>query len=123
MEENKKINQLNGYIKEILSNTFEKVGINLFNDKIKMVLENYKKSLFDYSFKNMEELPEFQEVLNTILKIQRFGISGLEKETQFINELFPKMEIAKKIEDILDETDMEEFARLKMIKKDKKGEV
>ena len=47
MEENKKINQLNGYIKEILSNTFEKVGINLFNDKIKMVLENYKKSLFE----------------------------------------------------------------------------
>ena len=99
MEENKKINQLNGYIKEILSNTFEKVGINLFNDKIKMVLENYKKSLFDYSFKNMEELPEFQEALNIILKIQRFGISGLEEETKFINELFPKMEIAKKIED------------------------
>lgn len=99
MEENKKINQLNGYIKEILSNTFEKVGINLFNDKIKMVLENYKKLLFDYSFKNMEELPEFQEALNIILKIQRFGISGLEEETKFINELFPKMEIAKKIED------------------------
>ena len=65
------------------------------------------------------ELAEIENIIfrleKSIEKVQRRANANALKEI-----IIPRDEkIAKKIEDILDETDMEEFARLKMIKKDK----
>ena len=67
-----------------------------------------------------EYLVNFAQIETTITRLK----ASIEKVERRINALeqviIPRDEkIAKKIEDILDETDMEEFARLKMIKKDK----
>lgn len=96
MEE--KLNQLNSYIKGILNAAFENVGINISDGQTKKVLENYKNSLYSISFKYIEDLPEFQEVLNLILKIQKFGMRAQKKETKYIDELFPKIEIMQELE-------------------------
>ena len=61
-----------------------------------------------------------EEIENIIFRLEK-SIEKVQRRANALKEIIiPRDEkIAKKIEDILDETDMEEFARLKMIKKDK----
>ena len=63
---------------------------------------------------------ELAEIENIIFRLEK-SIEKVQRRANALKEIIiPRDEkIAKKIEDILDETDMEEFARLKMIKKDK----
>ena len=63
---------------------------------------------------------ELAEIENIIFRLEN-SIEKVQRRANALKEIIiPRDEkIAKKIEDILDETDMEEFARLKMIKKDK----
>ena len=58
------------------------------------------------------------EIENIIFRLEK-SIEKVQRRANALKEIIiPRDEkIAKKIEDILDETDMEEFARLKMIKK------
>ena len=68
-----------------------------------------------------EYLVNFAQIETTITRLK----ASIEKVERRINALeqviIPRDEkIAKKISDILDETEMEEFARLKIVKKDKK---
>ena len=58
--------------------------------------------------------------IHIIFRLEK-SIEKVQRRANALKEIIiPRDEkIAKKIEDILDETDMEEFARLKMIKKDK----
>ncbi len=61
---------------------------------------------------------ELAEIENIIFRLEK-SIEKVQRRANALKEIIiPRDEkIAKKIEDILDETDMEEFARLKMIKK------
>ena len=63
---------------------------------------------------------ELAEIENIIFRLEK-SIEKVQRRANALKEIIiPRDEkIAKKIEDILDETDMEEFARLKMIKKNK----
>lgn len=68
-----------------------------------------------------EYLVNFAQIETTITRLK----ASIEKVERRINALeqviIPRDEkIAKKISDILDETEMEEFARLRIVKKDKK---
>lgn len=61
---------------------------------------------------------ELAEIENIIFRLEK-SIEKVQRRANALKEIIiPRDEkIAKKIEDILDETDMEEFARLKMVKK------
>ena len=61
---------------------------------------------------------ELAEIENIIFRLEK-SIEKVQRRANALKEIIiPRDEkIAKKIEDILDETDMEEVARLKMIKK------
>lgn len=62
---------------------------------------------------------ELAEIENIIFRLEK-SIEKVQRRANALKEIIiPRDEkIAKRIEDILDETDMEEFARMKMIKKE-----
>lgn len=84
-----KLNNLNSFIKYILNTAFQNNNY-FFSDKDKMVIKSFRENIFLKSIENIEELTEFQGVLNIISQIRRFGLKGRVKDTEFIEEVFPK---------------------------------
>jgi len=93
----KKLKELNGFIKFVLNTAFE-TNYYFFTEKDKMAIKSYRENIFEKSIDNMAEVSEFQELLNIISKIRKFGLRGRIEDTEFIEKLFPKEYILEKIE-------------------------
>ena len=64
----------------------------------------FRKKLFEISIEEMESIPEVQEVLKIIIKIQKFSIKGRPQETEFIEKVFPKEDIINALEKHIEKT-------------------
>lgn len=79
---------------------------------------NVDETIIKYN-KVKKYIIELAEIENIIFRLEK-SIEKVQRRANALKEvIIPRDEkIAKKIEDILDETDMEEFSRMKMIKKE-----
>ena len=102
-EKIKKLNELNKMIKVILDTAFERNDY-FFSDKEKNAIQSFRKKLFEISIEEMESIPEVQEVLKIIIKIQKFSIKGRPQETEFIEKVFPKEDIINALEKHIEKT-------------------
>lgn len=100
-----KLNYLNSCIKSILEIAFERNNYQL-TEKDKMAIKSFRENIFLKSVENIEDLGEFQEMLNIISKIRRFSIKGRIEDTKFVEKIFPKDFILDNLESHIEQVYM-----------------